>query len=332
MNKIKEFDGIRGVAILFIVTCHICYGMDSMSSLGQYLGGTFNIVFFILSSLLIGLSIDAKRASINGLCKKTFLKKRLLRLVPDLWLFLTLFLLIASLFNISCTFKQIIINYLMLGWFAKLPYCGHLWFVTMILFCYILFAVSLNVKNKVLFLTKLLVICIVGQIIFTMIHFPAYMFLILFLSGISMLYSTDILYMIDRFNIWIIFIVTVLLNACFYYLINRHFFVIGNWDYYYMAGISGLTMIVGLYKLFKKIRVPKFLIYISTLSYQIYLVHHPLCNTNYITNLVGSKFLAIVLIFIVSICCAYILNFLRIFLMSEIYFICSKIKILKKRL
>lgn len=75
MNKIKEFDGIRGVAILFIVTCHICYGMDSMSSLGQYLGGTFNIVFFILSSLLIGLSIDAKRASINGLCKKTFLKK-----------------------------------------------------------------------------------------------------------------------------------------------------------------------------------------------------------------------------------------------------------------
>lgn len=330
MNKIREFDGIRGIAILAIVTCHICYGMDSMSSLGQYLGGTFNIVFFVLSSLLIGLSTDARRISKNGgLCKKNFFKKRLLRLIPDLWLFLTLFLLIVSILDIPCTFKQIITNYLMFGWFAKLPYCGHLWFVTMILFCYILFTISLNVNNKLLFLAKLLVVCVIGQIIFTIIHFPAYMFLILFLAGISMLYSTNILYIIDRIDIWIIFIITVLLNACFYYLINRHFFVIGNLDYYYMAGISGLAMIMVLYKLFKKIGVPKVLIYISTLSYQIYLVHHPLCNTNYISNLLGNRFLAIVLIFVVSICCAYILNLLSKFLTTEFHLICSKIKLIR---
>ena len=106
MNNIKEFDGIRGLAILSIVTCHICYGIDPMSPLGQYLGGTFNIVFFILSSLLIGLSIDRQKISNNNrLSKKLFLRKRLIRLIPDLWIFLTVFLLISVILNITCTSK-----------------------------------------------------------------------------------------------------------------------------------------------------------------------------------------------------------------------------------
>ena len=216
----------------------------------------------------------------------------------------------------------------MLGWFSKLPYCGHLWFVSMILFCYILFTISLNVKNKVLFLTNLLIVCIVGQIIFTMIHFPAYMFLILFLSGVTMIYPTNILFLIDRINIWPMLIITALFNAYYYFLINRHFLIIGNLEYYYMAGISGLTMTIGLYKLFKKIGVSKYLTYISTLSYQIYLVHHPLCNTNYISNIIGSKILAIILIFFTSIYCAYILNSLGNFLISKFPF--SKTKFIKK--
>lgn len=147
MNETKEFDGIRGIAILSIVACHICYGINALSPLGQYLGGTFNIVFFILSGLLIGLSIRTRKSQGGGeLSRSIFLKRRLMRLIPDLWLFLISFLMAAVFFDITCTPKQIVMNYLMLGWFAKLPYCGHLWFVTMILFCYILFAISLNIE------------------------------------------------------------------------------------------------------------------------------------------------------------------------------------------
>lgn len=62
MNETKEFDGIRGIAILSIVACHICYGINALSPLGQYLGGTFNFVFFILSGLLIGLSIRTRKS------------------------------------------------------------------------------------------------------------------------------------------------------------------------------------------------------------------------------------------------------------------------------
>lgn len=325
MKQIKEFDGVRAIAILSIVACHICYGIDSMSPLGQYLGGTFNFVFFILSGLLIGLSVNAHKSKCCKLNKFSFLKKRLLRLIPDLWIFLTLFLLVATFFDITYTSEQIVLNYLMFGWFAKLPYCGHLWFVTMILFCYVLFTVSLNVNEKRLFLVGLLILCIGGQVIFCIAHLPAYMFLILFLSGVTMIYSTDILYLIDKINMSIAFIITISINICYYLLINNGLLTIGNLDYYYMGGISGITMLVGLYKLFKKIPVSKFLTLVSALSYQIYLVHHPLCNTNYISRLVNSKFIAIILIVTISILLAYILKISGEFLMSRSYSKCSKI-------
>lgn len=251
MKHIKEFDGIRGIAILSIVACHICYGINAMSPLGQYLGGTFNFVFFILSGLLIGLSVNAHKQDKNcKLNKFSFLKKRIMRLIPDLWIFLTLFLLVAIFFDIPFTPKQVILNYLMFGWFAKLPYCGHLWFVTMILFCYILFAVLLNIREKHLFLVGLLIFCIGGQVIFSMVYLPAYMFLILFLSGVTMIYSTDILYLIERINFKVAFLITVPINICYLYLIDNKLLTIGNLDYYYMGGISGITMLIGLYKLF----------------------------------------------------------------------------------
>ena len=324
MKQIKEFEGVRSVAILSIVACHISYGINAMNPLGQYLGGTFNFVFFILSGLLIGLSINThKQANNYKLNKFSFFKKRIMRLIPDLWIFLTFFLLVATFLDIPFTSKQIILNYLMFGWFAKLPYCGHLCSRALRLFCYILFTVSLNIKEKHLFLVGLLIICICGQVIFSMIHLPAYMFLILFLSGVTMIYSTDILYLIKRINFIVAFILTVSINICYWYLIDNKLLTIGNLDYYYMGGISGFTMFLGLYKLFSKITVPKFLTLISTLSYQIYLVHHPLCNTNYISKITNSKFIAIILIVTISICFAYILKISGEFLTS--YLKCSKI-------
>lgn len=291
-----------------------------MSPLGQYLGGTFNIVFFALSSILIGINIKTAQYSINDkLCKSSFFKKRLNRLVPDLWIFLTIYLLIAFFFNINCTVPQIIANYLMLGWFAKIPYCGHLWFVTMILFCYIFFTISLNIKNKLLLLINLSITCIIGQVIFNIIHFPAYMFLILYVSGIFMLYSSDILYLMNEFKTWIVFIVTSSINVIYYFLISSNFLVIGNLDYYYMAVMSGISMIILLYKLFQLTKVSKFLTWVSIFSYQIYLVHHPLCNTNWINKIVGSQFLAVITIFLMSFFCAYVLTRFRNFIISKVF-------------
>ena len=324
MNETKEFDGIRGIAILSIVACHICYGINALSPLGQYLGGTFNIVFFILSGLLIGLSIRTRKSQGGGeLSRSIFLKRRLMRLIPDLWLFLISFLMAAVFFDITCTPKQIVMNYLMLGWFAKLPYCGHLWFVTMILFCYILFAISLNIEKKRIFMAGLLIVCIGGQVIFKIVHLPAYMSLILFLSETAMIYSTDILKLIGKINAWMILIIMISVNLGYYYLIENNLLAIGNLSYYYMGGISGITMFIVLWKLFRRIAVGRFLTFISALSYQIYLVHHPLCNVNSVTEIVNSQFIAIISIVAASILLAYILKISKEFLV----FRCNSIRI-----
>lgn len=54
MTRIPAFDGVRAVAILMIVTCHVCYGAGA-GTWGQFLGGTFNTVFFLLSAILLGI-------------------------------------------------------------------------------------------------------------------------------------------------------------------------------------------------------------------------------------------------------------------------------------
>lgn len=46
MKRKLEFDGIRCIAIIMIVICHLCYGIQNYSIVGQYLGGCFNCVFF----------------------------------------------------------------------------------------------------------------------------------------------------------------------------------------------------------------------------------------------------------------------------------------------
>lgn len=59
MNRYSQFDGIRAVAVLLIVLCHVFYGYNGIESpAGQYFGGTYNFVFFAMSALLIGLNVN----------------------------------------------------------------------------------------------------------------------------------------------------------------------------------------------------------------------------------------------------------------------------------
>lgn len=86
MNRIPAFDGIRGVAILMIVFCHICYGLGIMS-IGHYLGSTYNYVFFIMSALLLGPKVNKIEIGTY-----LYLKKRIIRIFPEVWIFLTCYI------------------------------------------------------------------------------------------------------------------------------------------------------------------------------------------------------------------------------------------------
>ena len=87
MNRILEFDGIRAVAILMIVLCHICYSMEGFSNWEQHLDCTYNFVFFIIPALLIGLKVNKSKCTED---LWPLLWKRISRLLPELWIFLTI--------------------------------------------------------------------------------------------------------------------------------------------------------------------------------------------------------------------------------------------------
>lgn len=59
------YDGIRAIAIIGIILCHICYGLNGMSWLGAYLGGIFNCLFFSMSAILFGEKISKTKNKIK---------------------------------------------------------------------------------------------------------------------------------------------------------------------------------------------------------------------------------------------------------------------------
>lgn len=316
--NIKQFDGVRAIAILSIVACHLCYGFNAMSPVGQYLGGTFNFVFFLLSALLIGISVKKRKCPSGGLSKLEFLKRRLTRLIPELWIFLSAYIVIMILAGIPLNYKAVLMNYGLLGWFAKLPYLGHLWFVTMILMCYILFSMLLNVKNRRLATCILIGVCCVGQLMLISIKMPAYMFVILGSSGLTMIFSDKVVLLLNTSSVKLSFVVAAALNCLYYILIDKGYLVIGNLDYYYAGLLSGISMFVFLYQLFKIIPVGNLLTIISLLSYQIYLVHHPMCNVNYLNGMVNNTLISIVIIALTSIFAACLLRYCSNYIASRI--------------
>lgn len=110
MSRLLQFDGIRAVAVLLIVLCHVFYGLDGMGSpAGQYLGGTYNFVFFAMSALLIGLNVNKSKSRGDSF---SFLKRRIVRLLPELWVFLTLYIIFQLINGVELSPRSVILNYL----------------------------------------------------------------------------------------------------------------------------------------------------------------------------------------------------------------------------
>ena len=128
-NHIKQLDGLRGIAILFVLLFHFFnYGF-----LYPYLsfGWTGVDLFFVLSGFLItGILLDTKR---NKGFYRTFLIRRALRILPLYYGVLLAFALISPHFGPTTWFKEYQLyfwthtsNYLFLtkGFFRPL---GHFW-------------------------------------------------------------------------------------------------------------------------------------------------------------------------------------------------------------
>lgn len=214
------------------------------------------------------------------------MKKRLVRLAASLWPFLLVVIGLYYLVGFEVPPAKIALNFSGLCWFGKIDGIGHLWFVTMIIICYIAFVAIANYLSlskrasaggKMWWL--LLFVFIVLEQMTDMVHQPGYLFLVLFYSCFLFCNADKFMHWygnIKGWSFWIIAIIVNVLGITISY-IGLDFMggeLINRW----ISAASGFTWLVLLLNVGDKIKVGKWMLFISGISYEIYLVHHPLCQ------------------------------------------------------
>lgn len=151
MNRIASFDIIRVVAFTGILVCHSCVQFPEANWFGFFCACTFNFLFLMMSALLMGLSWNKSGRVSYGI---NFLVKRIKRLSFSYYPYLVLLFAFLYLADSLPQSHKIIAHVVYLPWFAKLSGFYHLWYVTLIVICYIgcmLFSKYLANRNIPLF-------------------------------------------------------------------------------------------------------------------------------------------------------------------------------------
>lgn len=306
-GRIEFLDFTRAIAIIGILLCHSSLAIGE--GIGRYLGCCFNTVFFLISAILMGCKWSNN--NYKPFNARTFLIHRLLRIYSSLIPFLFGIVILCILKNIDFAVHDIILDSIGLGWFGSLPGCGHCWFVTGILICYIMFLI-MSYKNRLrkisfrkIYLSIIMVVVLSS--IMNANYLPGYFFLILFLCAVCFLYANDIICIITSkfsiMNCWMIWIIVNLPAViAFHFNIFEYYRAIA----YLGAVLCGCTWLLLLCRL--KPHEGKIINFISMLSYELYLVHHPLCLGPFSIFELRPWLLATIIMMFFSLVFAIILN------------------------
>lgn len=119
---------IRGIATVMIVSCHILQGLDNELAFWMNLGVQ---IFLCMSGYLYGTK------KIENTIE--WYKKQYLKIMKPLWILLTILALVIVIGHFSdFSVISLGLSYLGLAGFGTLPELTHTWFITYILFCYLL--------------------------------------------------------------------------------------------------------------------------------------------------------------------------------------------------
>lgn len=142
---------IKGFAIIAIIFAHIGYGL---SDNGEFLfplsilGGVGVNLFLFLSGFGLTVSAIKKPLSITQ-----FYKNRLIKLFVPLWISLAVFLVLDKIL-LDRTYSLSMIVQSFLGYFPRADLFtsinSPLWFITLILFFYLLFPIIFQIKRPIL--------------------------------------------------------------------------------------------------------------------------------------------------------------------------------------
>lgn len=320
-NRDYSYDWLRAFSAIMIVLCHVCQCFGISEALGFYLGGTYVSVFLLLSAYLLGLRHSK---SIND-GPVSFLKSRLLRLVPTYYVFLTLaFLLIAFLIGAwYLTPGQVLGNYVFLNWFvpstrvyiSPLPQLGHLWFMSCIVMSYVLIALMAFLPvfsgRGIRFWTcYLFAMLAAGCVMCSLSRFFIYPSVVLALFPPMFYCGRRFVAVVQRLGRVCLISLLVVTN-----LGSIVAYQFGMRDYSPLLVLLSITVNAVLWIasapiVFSSNRLPAWVGFISGISFEIYLVHHAFCLGHYSLTHYMPVWAAVPAVFILSISLGYALSIL----------------------
>lgn len=312
MKRILSFDYIRAFAVCGILACHCCFGVGGWSFLGKFLGSTFNFMFVMLSAFLLGIKWRKDGCPAYGI---SFLRHRIGKLACVYWPFLLFMFAFLFFVGYDVTAKDVLMHIAFLGWFDKIDGFGHLWFMTMIVFCYAACAcVSklpprfvITACSRISCVVMMLLAALLSQYVLALYGLPAYVFLYLLLFLLVFVNANRILDAVLALPLKVVVFLSCILVPFFVYM-----FYLGYREgalAVWMGIICATLLFVLWYKLFVNARRNAVVAFISTYSFEIYLVHHLFCFGEYsLFELTGSVALGLLSVVCVSALLAFALN------------------------
>lgn len=315
-----SYDWLRAFSAIMIVLCHICQGFGINSTLGYYLGGTFVSVFLILSAYLLGERYRERIA----LSPFGFLKARINRLVPTYYTYLTvIFILIGICIGFEyLTLRQTIGHYLFLNWFvpstriwlSPLPQLGHLWFMSYIVLAYLTVTAFAFILGSIKRIKRFwscytLSATLIGILLCLCSRWFVYPSVMMVLFPLVFFQGHEIGNCIQKISRPLMIVVLLLCNLGA--ILGFRF---GLYNYpplvFFTIGINAMLWIASAPIVFSRRYIPNLVTFLSAISFEIYLVHHPFCLGCYSLAKYMPTWLAMIAVFAFSILLAYLLNLL----------------------
>ena len=334
----KNLDLLRAISIIGIIFGHICLQLN-YEPLGRFLGYLFVQIFFLLSAYLLGLKYE------NIPTCSSFLLNRWKKLSYTYYPFFLIAVFVIYVYNREISSKTIVthllyINYIIQDNSLGVAF-GHLWYISMQMLCYVfvaivcrkefvLFVRGLRVKGLFAFCMGVLLVSIVGMAF----NIPCRIFIVLASYLVIFSRATDVQKYIYKTRVCIkmkkdmlqfrfsvaLMGLFVFVNVCclilfLYYdlsnrLLLRDIFVL----------FTSIVWLVCFLFVGEQTKFDHFLPFVSSLSFELYLIHHPFILGQY--SLLNKEILfentyincafAIICVFILSFLLKKISAFVRI--------------------
>lgn len=246
---------------------------------GLQWGGVFLMVFFALSAYLFGMKWtkdDYKQFAVIS-----FLKKRCLRIYLPLWFTLPMVIGIEYLIRHTLDMKTVLFNVVGLGW-AK-PFCvaGHLWYITLMMFLYLVYLVFSRVRLDKCKIGYWLIgyVAMASLYIFGERYFSTFSsvapVITIFFASLLFFKSSELLEYSSRWS-KVVLAVTILTMALSWYMYLQGWHDAHKAIATFSSFSAGFILFVCLLTLINSSINGRAVNHFADISYEIYLVHLPL--------------------------------------------------------